>query len=140
MPSLTHHPARIAATGKHWLGPPCPTHGDALRFVSTGGCVDCGRIRSRDAARRKAALPENVRSRAERYAARAARKAADAERRARPNIADHPARLAALAVGESTWHGPDCRHGHNGMRYVAPPFACITCRRITNGKANLNGD
>ncbi|MBA2127179.1 hypothetical protein DLM45_13245 [Hyphomicrobium methylovorum] len=135
MASHTNHPARLAAQAvglKQWHGPHCPIHPDAFRFVSTGACIDCGRINSRDAARRRAAVPAVVAQREARQAAIAGRKAAEAERRALPNIANDPRRLAAIAAGLSTWLGPDCRHRHGSLRYTSSTAACVECRRLSN--------
>lgn len=140
MASHETHPDRIAARDageRHWLGPPCPHHGDQPRFVSSGGCVVCGRESSRKYSRRRTALLAPYRM--ARQAAIALRKAEEAERRARPNIPDHPARLAALAAGDRTWLGPPCRHGHGGLRYTTKACACVECRRTPNGGDHKDG-
>lgn len=139
---VAHHPNRLAAivAGQpRWRGHPCAEHGFVDRYVTGNRCVICSRISARESARRKAARPDIQAARAERLASIAARKAAEAERRARPNITDHPARLAALATDQTTWVGPDCRHGHGGLRYTSKTAACVECRRISNWKDNHRG-
>jgi len=131
---LANHPDRLAAAASsnlRWSGPACSHHGATERWASSGRCIECSRLSAREHERRK--TPPEVR--ATRLALTAARKAAEAERRARPNIPAHPSRLAALAAGERIWRGPDCRHGHGGLRYTSPTAACVECRRISNRKA-----
>jgi len=107
-----NHPARLAAiaTGAlKWSGPDCPDGHGTLRHVSSGQCVECNRIRSRERARRKAAAqPPRV------------------------NIADDPARLAALAAGGRFFMGKPCRHGHDGRRYMRS-MECVGCGRARTG-------
>lgn len=132
-----HHPNRLAAIAAgqpRWRGPLCADHGLVDRYVTGNRCIVCSRLSARESARRKAARPEVQAARAGRLAGIAARKVAADERRARPNIPNHPARLAALAAGKHTWRGPDCRHKHGGLRYTSATAACVECRRISNWK------
>lgn len=135
---FANHPARLAAVASgtlRWIGPSCPHHSAAERWASSGRCIECSRTSAREHERRK--TPPEVRT--ARLARIAARKAEKAARQAEPNIAAHPARLAALAAGERTWLGPDCRHGHGGLRYTSRTAACVECRKISNRKVNERG-
>ncbi len=127
--TIATHPARIAAQASgavHFHGPPCPKHPESPRFTSSTGCVACGRERSREAARRLSAAIEPIRA-----ARREARERLRALKAARPTLADHPARIAALEAGERYFQGPPCRWGHDGRRY-AVSGACVECRRAAN--------
>lgn len=142
MPQFAKHPARIAASAageRHWRGPTCPTHPDALRFVSSGQCTACGRERSRAQSRARNADPlfiaareaQRLARRTARHARLLARRLAESVAQSRPPIRDDPKRLAALAAGETTWQGKRCRHGHDGRRY-ALTLSCVECARLHN--------
>lgn len=53
------------------------------------------------------------------------------------SLSKHPARLAAKAAGLREWSGPDCAHGHGGMRYTSSG-TCAECSRIA-ALARRNG-
>lgn len=109
MVSYAKHPARLtalAAGEKTFTADPCTTHGEVSRWCSTGGCVDCGRERSREQTRAKAA----------------------ARPKHRP-VATDPARERARAAGKRTFRGRPCRNGHaKGERYVSTA-GCVECAR-----------
>lgn len=44
------------------------------------------------------------------------------------DTANHNAREAARGLGQSTFQGSDCKHGHGGLRYVIQG-ACIECAK-----------
>jgi len=109
MAQFHRHPDRLTAvaTGeKKWRGPACTEHPEALRWTSSGQCVDCSRERSLEQARAQAAA-----------------------RIPYVPIPRHPARLAAIAAGARTFEGPPCRHGHPGTRYVGGNQGCVDCAR-----------
>lgn len=108
---------------KHDLnGLPCPDHGPVARYVSSGACVACARASAEASRQRRLnGAPPAQRG---------------PYRRARPKITDDPRRLHAIADGRSTWRGPDCRHGHGGLRYTSLTAACVECRRISNRNHN----
>lgn len=104
---------------KHHLnGPPCPEHGLVARYVSSGACIECARS-SALASRRRRLKGEPPSGRGP-------------YRLARPNIVNDARRLQAIAEDHTTWHGPDCRHGHGGLRYTSKTAACVECRRQSN--------
>lgn len=103
MAQFPSHPARLAALAANelrWRGPACPNHPKSPRWTSSGQCEACNRERSlRQSQRRTRRIP----------------------------IYLHPALLAAREAGAKHWAGPPCRHGHDGVRYVAGGFACVRC-------------
>jgi hypothetical protein len=106
MVTSTNHPARQAALKngeKRFTGPPCAHHPAAQRWVSSGNCVTCSGIRSRE----------------------------QKPRSSKNRLGEHPARIAARAAGERTWIGPECRHGH--VERYTNNAACAACARIRNG-------
>lgn len=124
--SLATHPARIAAQSigaVHFHGPPCTKHPGSPRFTSSTGCVECGRERSREAARRLSAAAEPARA-----ARSAEREALRSLKAARTTLAADPSRAAAREAGRRYFQGPPCRWGHDGTRLVSTG-ACVECRR-----------
>jgi hypothetical protein len=108
MVTATNHPARQAAHRlgeKRFIGLPCAEHPNAERWVSSGNCVTCSGIRSREQ------KPKSARER----------------------IGTHPARTTAQAAGERTWIGPVCRHGH--VERYTKSGSCAVCMRAANGGA-----
>lgn len=89
---------------KRFSGVPCAEHPDAQRWVSSGNCVTCSGIRSRNQYRPKLC---------------------------RERIGTHPARMAAQAAGSRTWIGPMCRHGH--VERYTKSASCAVCMRARNG-------
>lgn len=106
MVSLAKDARRIAAMQsgeKTWNGPECKKDGTVERWVSTGGCVECSRKRSREYWRKKAATPEAM---------------AEKERR------------AAKKAAAKHYRGESCHiEGHGDLRYKKGD-GCVACARV----------
>lgn len=130
--------ARLLGLSQYESPRPC-SKGHVGRFVGDGHCVECNKINCRlrfgflgHFATRN---PEIASAKAAEREARAERRRVRQEERARAKEAArwwHEASLArrtAMANGDKTYIGSQCRHGHSGVRYTKHGM-CVECAAI----------
>lgn len=130
--------ARLLGLSQYESPRPCGK-GHTGRFVGDGHCVECNRINCRlrfgflghfatrnpEVASKKAAERE---ARAERRRLRQEERARQKEAARWWHEASH-ARQTAMANGDRTYIGSQCRHGHSGVRYTKHGM-CVECAAI----------